>query len=88
MGQLNRGWSWTEWANGAVQLCDAHGEWEKGWERVFDGSSGKKLAKARKRVRMLKLKQCVGDFEKMKGRTTGSWDAPAAVDICRLGLGS
>ncbi|XP_058220578.1 uncharacterized protein LOC131330857 [Rhododendron vialii] len=75
------------WANGALQLCDAHGEWEKGWERVFDKASGKKLAAARKRVRGLKLKQCVDDFENMKGRA-GNWDAPAAVDICRLGLGS
>ncbi|XP_058220579.1 uncharacterized protein LOC131330859 [Rhododendron vialii] len=87
MDRLNRGWSWTEWANGALQLCDAHGEWEKGWERVFDKASGKKLAAARKRVRGLKLKQCVDDFENMKGRT-GNWDAPPAVDICRLGLGS
>lgn len=87
MDRLNRGWSWTEWANGALQLCDAHGEWEKGWERVYDKTCGKKLAAARKWVSRLKLKQCVDDFEKMKGRT-GNWDAPPAVDICRLGLGS
>lgn len=87
MAWLNRGWSWTEWSNGALQLCDAHGEWEKGWERVFDKTTGKKLAAARKRVWGLKLKQCVDDFEKMKGRA-GNWDAPPGAEICKLGLGS
>ncbi|KAF5955477.1 hypothetical protein HYC85_008333 [Camellia sinensis] len=87
MSRLDKGWSWTDWANGTLQLCNAHGEWEKGWERVFDRAAGKKLAAARKRVWEMKMKQCVDDFEEMK-RRTAIWDTPAVAEICRVGLGS
>ncbi|KAL7244694.1 hypothetical protein ACSBR2_000127 [Camellia fascicularis] len=87
MSRLDKGWSWTDWANGTLQLCNAHGEWEKGWERVFDLAAGKKLAAARKRVWEMKMKQCVDDFEEMK-RRTAIWDTPAVAEICRVGLGS
>lgn len=85
MRWLYKGWSWTDWANGSLLLCDAHGDWEKGWEKVFDRGAGKKLAAARKRVRGMVLKQCVDDFEEMRRRVV-NWDAPAPVEICRLGL--
>ncbi|KAA8528814.1 hypothetical protein F0562_036169 [Nyssa sinensis] len=84
---LDRGWSWTDWANGTMQLCDAHGEWENDWEKEFDRVAGKKLAAARKRVWALKLEQCVDDFNEMR-RRTDNWDAPPATEICRVGLGS
>lgn len=87
MSRLDKGWSWTDWANGTLQLCNAHGEWEKGWERVFDRAAGKKLAAVRKRVWEMKMKQCVDDFEEMK-RRTAIWDIPAVAEICRVGLGS
>lgn len=87
MSRLDKGWSWTDWANGTLQLCNAHGEWEKGWERVFDRAAGKKLAAARMRVWEMKMKQCVDDFEEMK-RRTAIWDTPAVAEICRVGLGS
>ncbi|KAA8537427.1 hypothetical protein F0562_026886 [Nyssa sinensis] len=87
MFRLDRGWSWTNWSNGTLQLCDAHTEWENGWEKVFDGVAGKKLAATRKRVRALKLEQCIDDFNVMRGRTYG-WEAPEPAEICRLGLGS
>lgn len=86
MVSLYKGWSWTDWENGSLKLCDAHGDWEKGWEKIFDRAAGKKFAESRKRVAALKLKQCVDDFEEMR-RRTGSWDAPDATEICRLGLG-
>lgn len=85
IGSLIKGWSWTDWANGSLQLCDAHGEWEKGWEKRFDRVAGSKLARARKRVGALRLKDCVKDFEEMRNRTS-NWDAPAASEICKLGL--
>ncbi|XAR61561.1 hypothetical protein NMG60_11016017 [Bertholletia excelsa] len=87
MSRLYKGWSWTDWANGSLALCDAHGKWEKGWEAEFDRVAGKKLAAARRRMAVLNLKQCVDDFEEMK-RKTGSWEAPDPREICRLGLGS
>ncbi|VFQ94357.1 unnamed protein product [Cuscuta campestris] len=85
MTRLNEGWSWTDWANGSLQLCDAHAEWEDGWEKIFDRAAGKKLASARKRTKGLGFGRCVNDFEVMKQKTA-SWLAPSGVDICRLGL--
>ncbi|KAF8405521.1 hypothetical protein HHK36_010428 [Tetracentron sinense] len=87
MGTLYKWWSWTDWGNGTLQLCDAHADWEKGWEKIFDRVAGKKLAYVRKRLGKLALTGCVQDFEDMKKRTV-IWDAPPATDICRLGLGS
>lgn len=86
MPMLDKGWSWTRWENGTLDLCDAHGEWETGWEKLFDRVAGKALAKQRKRVWSLKLKDCVSEFEKMKRRTV-SWQAPDADKICKVGLG-
>lgn len=88
MSYLDRGWSWTDWGNGTLRLCDAHGDWESGWERIFDRTAGKKPAMARKRVRNLKLQQCVDDFNEMKRRMTGKWESPPPEEICRLGLGA
>ena len=45
-----------------LQLYATHGDWEKGWEKIFDQVVGKKLAESRKRVKKMKLKQCVDDF--------------------------
>ena len=87
MMSLYKGWSWTNWRNGTLQLCDAHGDWEQGWERVFDRVAGKKLAESRKRVGKLKLKQCVDDFNEMKKKSSGSWETPPVEKMCGLGLG-
>ncbi|KAL3840132.1 hypothetical protein ACJIZ3_024723 [Penstemon smallii] len=87
MNGLNRGWSWTEWANNTLKLCDAHGEWEDGWEHLFDKMAGKKLASARKKVWALNMGRCVHEFEKMRNRTA-HWDGPKSDEICRLGLKS
>uniref|UniRef100_A0A2N9G5I1 DUF7796 domain-containing protein n=1 Tax=Fagus sylvatica TaxID=28930 RepID=A0A2N9G5I1_FAGSY len=87
MMSLYKGWSWTNWRNGTLQLCDAHGDWEQGWERVFDRVAGKKLAESRKRVGKLKLKLCVDDFNEMKKKSSGSWETPPVEKMCGLGLG-
>ncbi|KAI3949202.1 hypothetical protein MKW92_016034 [Papaver armeniacum] len=75
------GWSRLNAENGTVQLCDAHGEWESGWEHNFDRFAGEKLAELRKKVNELKFEKCVKDFDEMKKRTV-NWDAPAAKQIC------
>ncbi|KAL0438283.1 UNVERIFIED_CONTAM: hypothetical protein Slati_2311300 [Sesamum latifolium] len=87
MNGLYRGWSWTDWGNNTLELCDAHSEWEKGWEELFDEVAGKKLASARKKVWALNMDRCVTGFEKMKKRTA-HWDGPEPVEICSLGLKS
>lgn len=87
MLSLYKGWSWTNWENGTLELCDARGGWESDWEEIFDRVAGKKLASARKKVRSLDVRRCVDDFNKMKRRAF-SWEAPPPEDICRLGLGS
>ncbi|KAJ8539595.1 hypothetical protein K7X08_013847 [Anisodus acutangulus] len=85
MNRLDKGWSWTDWANNSLKLCDAHGEWENGWEKVFDRVAGKKLAAARRRIEGLKLDQCVSAFAQMMNKTA-HWEAPSGFEICSLGL--
>uniref|UniRef100_A0A0V0IE80 Putative ovule protein n=1 Tax=Solanum chacoense TaxID=4108 RepID=A0A0V0IE80_SOLCH len=85
MNKLYRGWSWTDWANNTLQLCDAHAEWESGWQKIFDQVAGNKLAAARQRVENLKMEQCVKDFAELM-KKTAYWDAPPVSQICRLGL--
>ncbi|XP_058099826.1 uncharacterized protein LOC131244197 [Magnolia sinica] len=85
-GSLNRKWSWTEWENGSLELCDAHGPWERGWEGIFDRIAGPKLTAVRKRVGAMGMAQCVANMEKMRRRTE-RWDAPPSMEICMLGLG-
>ncbi|XP_060173532.1 uncharacterized protein LOC132604179 [Lycium barbarum] len=85
MNRLDKGWSWTDWANNSLELCDAHAEWESGWEKVFDRVAGKKLAAARRRIDGLKLDQCVREFAEMMNKTA-HWEAPSGSEICSLGL--
>ncbi|KAK0576687.1 hypothetical protein LWI29_021796 [Acer saccharum] len=87
MLSLDRGWSWTDWRNGTLELCDAHGEWERGWEKIFNRVAGEKLAAATKRIRKLKVKRCVDDFNEMRKKAF-SWEAPPPEDLCRVGLGT
>ncbi|KAJ9165877.1 hypothetical protein P3X46_020694 [Hevea brasiliensis] len=86
MPLLNKGWSWTNWENGTLKLCDAHAEWERGWEKIFDEVAGKKRAAVRKRISGLKLKQCVNDFNEMNRRSS-KWESPPPEEICKLGVG-
>ncbi|XP_026382832.1 uncharacterized protein LOC113278122 [Papaver somniferum] len=76
-------WSRIDGENGTLQFCDAHGEWESGWENNFDRFAGEKLAQLRKRVIESKFEKCVNDFDEMKKRTV-NWDAPAAKQICGI----
>ncbi|XP_074286244.1 uncharacterized protein LOC141611563 [Silene latifolia] len=85
MNGLSRGWSWTPWRNGSLELCNATRAWEVGWENLFDDAVGYRLARSRKRVVSLNVKQCVKDFKEMK-RRAAHWDTPPPEEICKLGL--
>lgn len=85
MSSLDKRWSWTNLGNGTLELCDAHGDWEKGWEKIFDRVAGEKLDAERRRVKVLKFEECVRDFREMK-RKAVKWEAPAEEEICRAGL--
>ncbi|GAB2232461.1 hypothetical protein Droror1_Dr00011494 [Drosera rotundifolia] len=86
MSRLDRDWSWTESGNGTkLKLCNAHGEWEARWEKVFDRVVGPVLAESRRRVGKLTEEQCVSDFEEMR-RKAAIWETPAVDEICKLGI--
>lgn len=85
MSSLDKRWSWTNWRNGTIELCDAHGGWEDRWEMIFDRVAGKKLAEGRRQVKDLMFEECVADFREMK-KMAVNWEAPTPEEICGLGL--
>ena len=44
---------------------------------------GKELVESRKRVKKMKLKQCVDDFEEMKKKRNRTWESPE-VEVMKL----
>lgn len=86
MVNVEKEWSWTDWENGTLELCDARESWEDGWEKIFDRVAGKKRAEARSRIHSMKLEACIHDFLLLKKRSA-LWDAPPVEDICTLGFG-
>ncbi|KAE9586685.1 hypothetical protein Lal_00004865 [Lupinus albus] len=83
MGILEKYWSWTNYEDGGLELCDARKGWEKDWENIFDRVAGNKFAKARKSIHSMKFEKCVRDFMQFKKRSA-HWDAPSEEDICKL----
>lgn len=87
MGSLERGWSWTDWENGSLALCDARGDWEMGWEKMYEDVVGVEMAGVSWRIHNMNMTECIHGFTEMK-RLSGIWEAPLLEDICRLGLKS
>lgn len=88
-GRLERMWSWMDGREGEVELCDARGEWEEGWERAFDEAAGEEAAKVRRRVGRMRSEECFNGWEGIKRRVAGgggSWEVPDVEVVCKVGL--
>jgi hypothetical protein len=77
--------SWTEWRNGSIELCDGHQPWQDDWEDIFDEVAGEAAAKVRRRVKEMKTGECVKEIDELK-RKAETWNSPDPIEICNLGL--
>lgn len=83
MGSLMKEWSWTNWKNGSMALCNAHGDWEIGWEKIYEKVVGGEMADVSWGIKKMNINECEDNFNEMKKRSE-IWEAPAVEDICSL----
>ncbi|XP_078177935.1 uncharacterized protein LOC144572297 [Carex rostrata] len=82
--RMDKGWGWSEWRHGSMELCDARKPWEEGWEKIFDEVAGEAAATVRRRVKEMKLDDCVQEMDGLR-RKTKRWNGPDSAEICKLG---
>lgn len=83
---LNRWWSWTEnEIMRKVDLCDASGVWEEGWDNIFDEVAGRRAARMRRKMKSLVFDKCVLNYQEMMEKTVSWWESPSPEEICKLG---
>ena len=58
---------------------------KKGVRKFLTKLLGKELVESRKRVKKMKLKQCVDDFEEMKKKRNRTWESPE-VEVMKLNI--
>jgi hypothetical protein len=78
-------WSWTEWRNGSLELCDGSQPWQDGWEDIFDKISDKEAVNVRRTVKEMKIEKCVREMEELK-RKSEVWNGPDPIEICNKGF--
>ncbi|XP_078177815.1 uncharacterized protein LOC144572221 [Carex rostrata] len=83
--KLDKGWSWTEWRNSSLELCNANRPWQEGWEEIFDKDAGIVAANVRRRVKEMKIEECVREVEGLK-RKAERWNSPDPIEICNSGF--
>ncbi|KAJ3693946.1 hypothetical protein LUZ60_009426 [Juncus effusus] len=81
--RLDYGWSWTEWRNGSLELCDGSKAWGEYWESTFDQIAGENAASVRRKVAMMGLEECVQGIEELKSKAV-RWEGPDPKEICEL----
>ncbi|KAF3336170.1 hypothetical protein FCM35_KLT20677 [Carex littledalei] len=83
--KMDKYWSWTEWRNGSLELCDGRGPWQEGWEEIFNKVAGNEATNVRLRIKEMKMEDCVREMEGLKSKAE-RWNGPDPIEICKLGL--
>ncbi|XP_078169449.1 uncharacterized protein LOC144563855 [Carex rostrata] len=83
--KLDKTFSWTEWRNGSLELCDSSYPWQEGSEKIFDKDAGIAAANVRHRVKEMKIEECLQEVEGLK-RKADRWNGPDPIEICNLGF--
>ncbi|XP_078150174.1 uncharacterized protein LOC144545478 [Carex rostrata] len=78
-------WSWIEWRNGSLELCDARLPWQEDWEEIFDKDASVEAAHVRRKVKEMKVEECVREVAGLKMKSE-RWNGPDPIEICNFAL--